>query len=339
MSDFEVLDELEPIPPEDGADVSDTGDEASNDPEQSPDNTTQAEAVSGIDPASLPATLAGGASLPPTAQEPTPPARRRFRVTLAVLTGIGVAAVAIAIAVASNGNTHNGVPNTNWSSWKPSSSGTEGVSEIAQHVAAYYRANQASALDVVTPLSVTSTDSSGVTTGSGLTVAVSPGSKSSSSSAVSSELELLGGKTVAYNVCGLGAKNCTLGGKPSSSRLLLLRREALELALYTFTYVSGTDNVLVVLPPGKTEPSSSKTGKPVTVTVLFVKQELQQWLNQPLRNTLALYPPDVSELPLWSKSAEASMVDQLTARGLFSEQVQSQQEGGRLLVLSPLPAQ
>lgn len=338
MSDIEVLDELDPIPPEDGADTADTEREPGTDRERGRDDTTQAETVSGIDPASLPATLAGDGSMPPTAREPEAPNRGRFRFILALLAGTGVAAVAIAIAVAANGNTHNGVPNTNWSSWKPSSSGSEGVSEIGQHVAAYYRANQASGLDVVTPLSVTSTDSSGVATGSGLTVAVNPGSKSSSSSAESSELELLVGKTVAYNVCGLGAKNCTLGGKPSSSRLLLLRREALELALYTFTYVSGTDNVLVVLPPGKTEAGKS-SGKPVTVTVLFVKQELQQWLNQPLSNTLALYPPDVSELPLWSKTAEAGLVDQLTARGLFSEQIESQQEGGRLLVLSPLPAQ
>lgn len=340
MSEIEVLDELGPLPPEDGANASAADHEPGADREQAQDDTTQAETVSGIDPSTLPATLAGGGALPPTAEEPKLASRGRFRLTLALLAGVGVAAVAIAIAVAANGNTHNGVPNTNWSSWKPSSSGSEGVNEIAQHVEAYYRLNQGKTLDVVTPLAVTSTDSSGVTTGSGLTVAVDPGSKSSSSSATQTQLELLGGKTVAYNVCGLGAKDCTLGGKPSAERLLLLRREALELALYTFTYVSGTDNVLVVLPPGKTEHGKGKSAsKPVTVTVLFVKQAMQQFLDQPLSRTLALYPPDVSELKLWSQTAEANMVDQVTSRYLFSEQVESQQEGGRLLVLSPLPTQ
>jgi hypothetical protein len=194
---------------------------------------------------------------------------------------------------------------------------------------------------MVTPLSVKSTSSDGTTTGSGLTVAVSASSGSStSSSATAGELELLGGQTVAYNVCGLGGKNCALGGTPSAARLLLLRREALELALYTFQYISGTDNVLVVLPPGRTATNKSGTKtKPVTVSVLFVKQQLKQELSEPLSRTLALYPPQLSQLTLWSQTQEASLVNEVTADGLFSEEVESQQEGGRLLVLDQLASQ
>ncbi len=36
---------------------------------------------------------------------------------------------------------------------------------------------------------------------------------------------------------------------------------------------------------------------------------------------------------------EAGLVDQLTARGLFSEQLQQAQDGSSLIVLNPLPPQ
>ena len=36
---------------------------------------------------------------------------------------------------------------------------------------------------------------------------------------------------------------------------------------------------------------------------------------------------------------EAGLVDQLTARGLFSEQLQQAQDGSNLIVLNPLPPQ
>jgi hypothetical protein len=39
------------------------------------------------------------------------------------------------------------------------------------------------------------------------------------------------------------------------------------------------------------------------------------------------------------KAPEADLVAQATARGLFSEQLQQAQDGSRLMVLAPLPAQ
>src|SRR5205823_2550110 len=109
---------------------------------------------------------------------------------------------------------------------------------------------------------------------SGLQVAVRT---NPSSSAVS----LLGGNTIAYNLCGIGGKNCAIGvGTPSTNRLLLLRREALELALYTFKYISSANNVVAILPPGHTQQTSrlskklptsdSTTKKPLDIAVLFV---------------------------------------------------------------------
>jgi hypothetical protein len=120
--------------------------------------------------------------------------------------------------------------------------------------------------------------------------------------------------------------------------MLLLRREALELALYTFKYTSAS-NVIAVLPPGHSVTTSGTPGSKVTVAALFERSELQTFLKTPLKKTLSDYPLDISELGLWSKTTEAELVQEITADGLFSSQVEAQQEGGTLLVLSPLPAQ
>lgn len=279
---------------------------------------------------SQPALSSGAQNLPRVDH----PHAGRFRVVTAVLVGIAVAAIAIAVVVASRGSNRTGLAgNANWSSWSPGNSGSTGISEIAQHVSPYYRLSAAQQLDVVTPIQLAQTTAAGTTTGSGLTVAVNEGSAGRPS------LGLLNGRTVAYNVCGLGAKHCQLAGTPSMSRMLLLRREALELALYTFEYISDSQNVVVVLPPGHTVTSSGTGTKGVTVTLLFVRRDLQPLLTVPLARTLQQYPPVVSQLSLWSKGMEAGLVDQVTAHWLFSSQVESQQEGGNLLVLTPLPAE
>lgn len=276
----------------------------------------------------------------------------KFRIALWSLCGIALAAIAIAVAVLVHGNNNVSAAAAagHWSSWTPLTGGNERITEIAGHVAPYYRVSSSQQLDAVTPISVSQATDAGTTTGKGLTVVVNttPSSKSQS-------LSLLNGKTVAYNICGLGPVNCELPGKPSTARMLLMRREALELALYTFKYVSDSQNVLVVLPPGKTTTSggsstggsagsagstgSSSSGSPITVSVLFFRKELQQWLDAPLGKTLQTFPPEPAQLPLWSKTEEAGIVDQITANGLFASQVESQQEGGNLLVLDPLPPQ
>ena len=68
--------------------------------------------------------------------------------------------------------------------------------------------------------------------------------------------------TVQYELCGLG-KNCSITeGKPTTRAAQLLRREALELALYSFRYFDGIDSTLVLLPPradGNEATASSST--------------------------------------------------------------------------------
>ncbi len=262
------------------------------------------------------------------------PHAQKFRVATVLLFIVAAAAVAGAIVfLVEHNKKHSAIAAaaaTHWSSWHPANTGTEGTIEIADHVAPYYRLNASQELDAVTPISMSESNNAGVTTGKGLTVVVNAAGSSSNSQ----NLELLVGKTVAYNICGLGVSNCELTGTASTARMLLLRREALELALYTFKYSPGVQNVISVLPPGH-----AANGSAVTVSVLFVRSELKSLLNTPLNKTLSSYPLEVSELGLWSQTNEAGLVNTLTSEGLFTSQVEAQQEGGDLLVLDPISTQ
>ncbi|WP_249009919.1 hypothetical protein [Conexibacter sp. DBS9H8] len=270
---------------------------------------------------------------------PPSPHADRFRVLLAALLGIGVGAIAIAAAVViahgrvSSQNANARTPRTlEWSSWHPSAGGNEGATQIADYIAPFYRLTNSQQLAVVTPVNVTQLTASGSFTGNGLTVALNTASAGSAPT-----LRPLSGETVAYDLCGQGGPNCALGGTPSTLRLLLLRREALELAMYTFEYLPKSENVVAVLPPGRS--SASTHGHPVTVAVLFVRSEIAPLLAQPADATLQEYPPTLAQLKAWKQTTEAGLVDTITSRNLFAERVETEQTGSNLLVLNPLPAQ
>ena len=278
----------------------------------------------------------------------------RFRTVTALLVALGVGAILVAVSVAVGGR-HSAPAGARWSQWKPPDGGTQGAQDIANFVAPFYRVDNANQLALVTVVNLESAAAAQAqaqaaangtasnSTASGLQVAVRP-------SSTSSQVSLLSGNTIAYNLCGIGGKNCAIGvGKPSTNRLLLLRREALELALYTFRYIGGTQNVVAILPPGHTEPAATLSKKPpsarttqtapkpVDIAVLFVRQELSPLLRNPLDQILPeQVPPSVAEMP---KAPEAGLVSQITARGLFSEQLQQAQDGSNLIVLNPIPPQ
>jgi hypothetical protein len=276
----------------------------------------------------------------------------RFRTTIAALAGVAVIALAIAVVAATHGRSGS-APAAQWSPWSPPDGGTQGARDIADYIGPLYRATPADQLAVITVVNLESsaaanaaeqaaTNGTAAPTQSGLQVAVRP-------SASSTQISLLNGNTVAYNLCGIGGKNCAIGaGKPSTDRLLLLRREALELALYTFKYVSGTQNVVAILPPGRTTqttgtlskspPTSDATSsKPVDIAVLFVSAELSPFLKQPLSEIMPeTETPTVAQM---ASAPEAQLVSEVTSRGLFSEQLQQTQAGSSLILLDPLPAQ
>jgi hypothetical protein len=258
---------------------------------------------------------------------------RRFKWAIVGLFGVALSALAAALILSSTGDRARS-SGGDWSAFSPSQSGLAGAQEIADYVAPYYRASPSDQLAVVTAVNLNSASNP-------LQVAV-PASGNSGGL-----VPLPSSSTIVYNMCGTGSTNCSIGvGQPSAARLLLLRREALELALYTFKYMDNINSVVTILPPGHTvqgctgicpKPHTNTTTKPLDVALAFDRNELSPWLGRPLHTTLPeTLPPTVSEM---QNAPEAELVSIITAHGLFSERTEQAQDGSTVIVLSPLPPQ
>jgi hypothetical protein len=263
------------------------------------------------------------------------PHSHKFLAATATLVGVAIGAVAVALAILLSGS--RTPSQIQWSSWKPPDSGVVGEREIAAQVAPFYRATPAGQLVVVTVQNI-SDSASGTTGGGGTQIALRDPSKGT--------LAAVSGTTAVYDLCGLGPGCSIATGTPSTSRELLLRREALELALYTFKYINGVDNVAAILPPGRTTsgctgicptPNAKPTTKTVDFAVLFDRQSLQPFLDRPLRSTLPEpLPPTVAEMP---GAPEAELVSVITGQALFQRQSIQAQDGSNVLVFQQLPPQ
>jgi hypothetical protein len=259
------------------------------------------------------------------------PHSHRFVTATAVLAGLAVAAIVIAAAALINGRGHS--TSFTWSTWSPPDSGIAGEREIANEVSPLYRAAPSSQLAVVTVRNVSDT-------GGGTQLALRDQTTGS--------LSAISGTSAIFTLCGLGP-NCAIStGTASAARLLLLRREALELALYTFRYSSGIQNVVAILPPGRTQASSTLTKEPpsagkvgssstLDMAVVFARSGLRHFLDSPLRATLPeQIPPTVTEM---AAAPEAELVSVITGQGLFKQKLVQTQDGSSVLVLDPLPPQ
>jgi hypothetical protein len=134
---------------------------------------------------------------------------------------------------------------------------------------------------------------------------------------------------VLYEMCGLGPQCAIAHGKASTDRFRLLRREALELALYTFHY-TDVGSVVTFLPP--------KKGQQPQYVFLFLRTQFEQQglLAKPLSAILAEpTPPPAKAIP----AAEAATIDGITEPDLYRFRYTSDQQGGVLLVFDPPAAQ
>lgn len=137
------------------------------------------------------------------------------------------------------------------------------------------------------------------------------------------------GTTALYSFCGLGGQqNCALPGEPSPERGLLLRREALELSLYTFKNLPNVDTVISLLPPvprGEGQP-------PQGLAVWFERRHLENALSQPMSATLSEPPPylqgDIN-------ANEAATINQLTELRFFNSSFEQLPTQGVVLNLEP----
>ena len=134
-----------------------------------------------------------------------------------------------------------------------------------------------------------------------------------------------------YQLNGLGQNGSIKGGTPSASRLQLIRREALELALYTFRYLPDVEMVVTLLPPPPpAEPRSAATASPrrrrrgaalladpptpEQMNAIFYRPgDLKPQLQVPLGVTV----PADAPTPETMGGAEGEIVDQLTNSNLF----------------------
>jgi hypothetical protein len=250
------------------------------------------------------------AGVGPVLSAPETPHAPRFQFLLGALIALGVAAIAATAAVVIGHKSPP--PPAFWSSWRPVASGASPEQQIADHVGAEYRFPSGKQLDAVTggPLEV-----------AGLPMTVVLRSDPSNGGNIS----FVSGKGVLYRLCGLGS-NCALDqGKPTVARHLLLQREALELALYTFRYVDGVNQVVVFMPP--------RPGSRPSQALFFRPNDLAAALRRPLRDTLTAQTPNPAN---FTRSADAPLVDRLTTPDLYSFTLtQANQDTSVFLVLSP----
>jgi hypothetical protein len=272
----------------------------------------------------------GGESAPvsePAAAQPAAPnmlplaaAPKRYTARFAiayVCLGLALAGAVTAFVVLVFRPGHKAGPP--WSAWKPtSSSTTTGTKQIADQVGHEYRltATGPPLLAVVpSPATVTS----GTTNIAVKAIAVEKVPQSSTGMNV-----IYNPKTEVYQLCGLG-QNCSIAsGTATETRGRLVRREALELALYTFKFIPSIDSVAAFMPP--------PPGQQATEVLFFQKDDLKDQLSKPLTQTLSSSP---APLPTDPDTSEVSTIDGLTLKHLYTYQLQALQTGGAALILAP----
>src|SRR5206468_1270506 len=135
-------------------------------------------------------------------------------------------------------------------------------------------------------------------------------------------LRIVDARTVGFSLCGRGA-NCALDVDTFEQRLLA-RREALQVALYSFAYL-GFERVVVLLPP---RPGDDH---PVTA-LLFRRHDLAPLLAKPLRTTISPKPPTVSQLD----GRVGARLDRLTAPYFYAvDYVSAPGDAAPVVTLSP----
>jgi len=129
---------------------------------------------------------------------------------------------------------------------------------------------------------------------------------------------------VQMQFCGLGSECAITRGEPSSARERLVRREALEVALYTFKYAPSVSAVIAYMPP--------PPGQAPTTLLYLERSNLSHQLKQPLSKTLPLTTPP---LPSQPDPKESATIDKLTLPVEYGFGYQALPNGTEALILTP----
>lgn len=248
------------------------------------------------------------ASGPPAEPRDSGPHRGKFRfvyLLLGILLGGAIAGFVVLLA---RGGPAEGPI---WSAWRPEGDDAEKAQQIAGFVGSRYRLESGSQLVSVqaAPLRV-----SDVPIGA-IAIRRPPGLEAS---------ESIEGfppdNTSVYILCGLGEACAIEEGEPSAERLRLLKREALELALYSFRYLDR-DRVVAFLPPAP--------GEQASFALFFQRGAFEPELDRPLRATL---PAELPPLPQAIAPSEVVTIDRLTDPSFYRFSFQQLQDGTAVLI-------
>ena len=251
----------------------------------------------------------------PAAEEPPAPAavgpsqfRHRFGFVLGALLGAGIGAVVLFVTLlTTNSEPGSGLLARNWSAWKPSSSDPAiAAPEIAKEVARRYRQEDKSQFGAV-KTRVFDSDSP---------ILLRPRG---------GDIEQPEGPGIIYTFNGLGDRGGVKDAKPDKTRTLVQRREALELALYSFRYVEEIQIVVVLFTDDEEEAAEAEAaaeGSSAAASkmeaVFYMPGDLLPQLQVPRGMTLSARAPAVDDF----KGAEADRVENLTRMNVFTANYQ-----------------
>jgi hypothetical protein len=216
-------------------------------------------------------------------------------ITVIVMAGLALAA----IAFMNRTDTSPSSPDQ-WAAYQPESDGFQAARELAQEISTRYKGASGEQLAAITA-------SPGEIQGLPVRyVAIRAGQRARLDAGDVSVLDP--GSTILYTFCGLGGqRNCALPGQPSAERSLLLRREALELSLYTFKHMEDVDSVISLLPP----PAEN------TNLAVFLRRNhkgIEEALDKPLAATLPSPPPYFTDN---ITTGEAEAINRITGLWMF----------------------
>lgn len=241
---------------------------------------------------------------------------RRFLLIYAIL-ALALGAAIAGVVVYAGRAIH---PGPTWSTWKPSGGGLGAARQIAAHVSGTYHLPSGQQLvDVIAK--APSVSPSNQTIPIHYVAVRGPHGNVDQFDAVNPS------DSIMYSLCGLGQSCSIASGKPSVERGTLVRREILELALYTFKYVGGVNHVIAFMPPAP--------GSQQTLAVYLGKNDLSAQLKVPLARTLSPKVP----LPATITSREQQTIDATTQSRVYKFTGLSQSPNGdTILVLGQLAA-
>ena len=206
-----------------------------------------------------------------------------------------------------------------WSTWRPAHGNAAKVTgEIISHISHQYKLNASGdQLLVVFP-------SAPEVNQNAKNFAVSTIGVRSSPSAQTLNRVVPTTGMVQQQYCGLGPSCAISHGTATSTRERLVRREALEIALYTFKFVPSINGVLAYMPP--------PPGQPPTTLLFLERSGLSQQLREPISKTLPLAKPP---LPSDPDNKEKNTIDKLTLPIEYGFQFQLLPNKTQAIILTP----